>query len=119
MSHRIERDPIEPQPAMRPDFSDVLAATVTYDPGRTSISALRAAVEECGYHCAGQSVPDHLCVPMEEPKAGVAAHAGHGAEERAGLRERILDLLLVLPSHADQQLHLRGARGHNAVHARP
>jgi P-type Cu2+ transporter len=35
-------------------------ATVTFDPDRTSIAALRRWVEERGYHCAGQSVPGHV-----------------------------------------------------------
>jgi len=38
-------------------------ATVSYDPDRTSVAALRGWVRDCGYHCAGQSVPDHLCDP--------------------------------------------------------
>src|SRR6185503_17373051 len=42
-------------------------ATVTYDPARTSIAALTGWVRDCGYHCAGQSVPDHVCDPMTEP----------------------------------------------------
>src|SRR5215470_8309775 len=32
-------------------------ATVTFDTARTSVAELRRWVEECGYHCAGQSVP--------------------------------------------------------------
>ncbi|GAA1129762.1 heavy metal translocating P-type ATPase [Nocardioides aquiterrae] len=42
-------------------------ATVTYDPKRTSISELRDWVRECGFRCAGQSVPSHVCDPMLEP----------------------------------------------------
>src|SRR6476646_5634659 len=42
-------------------------ATVTYDPARTTIAALAGWVRECGYHCAGQCVPDHVCDPMAEP----------------------------------------------------
>jgi Cu2+-exporting ATPase len=42
-------------------------ARVTYDPGRTSLGDLRRVVEECGYHCAGQSVPSHICDPLAEP----------------------------------------------------
>jgi P-type Cu2+ transporter len=62
-------------------------ATVVFDPGRTSLAELRDWVIECGYHCAGQSVPAHLCDPMAEPDppgTGVverAGHAGHAAEE--------------------------------------
>ncbi|MFE2476095.1 heavy metal translocating P-type ATPase [Streptomyces sp. NPDC059389] len=65
------------------------SATVVFDPRRTSLAELRGWVTECGYHCAGQSVPSHICDPMEEPDPpGVAeaaeavplAHAGHGPE---------------------------------------
>ena len=47
-------------------------ATVRYDPERTSIAELRRWVEECGYHCAGKSVPDHICSPMEEAPSTAA-----------------------------------------------
>ncbi|EHR59188.1 LOW QUALITY PROTEIN: copper/silver-translocating P-type ATPase [Saccharomonospora cyanea NA-134] len=42
-------------------------ATVTYDPARTSVAELAEWVRECGYHCEGRSVPEHVCHPMEEP----------------------------------------------------
>jgi Cu2+-exporting ATPase len=42
-------------------------ATVRYDPRQTNVAALKKWVEECGYHCAGQSVPQHICDPMQEP----------------------------------------------------
>src|SRR5690349_6432194 len=51
-------------------------ATVTYDPARTSVADLTGWVRDCGYHCAGQSVPEHLCDPMAEP-AG-SAQPDHG-----------------------------------------
>jgi P-type Cu2+ transporter len=59
-------------------------ATVTYDPSQTSVADLQAWVEECGYHCAGQSVPGHVCDPMAEhgDAPGAMAH-DHGATERA------------------------------------
>ena len=60
-------------------------ARVAYDPERTSVAELRRWVEECGLHCAGQSVPSHVCDPMIEPggagpRAGsesTTAHAAH------------------------------------------
>ena len=74
-------------------------ATVTFDPAATSVAALTGWVEECGYHCAGQSVPEHVCDPMAEPgtphdhdhhtrvAAGTAAdhdaHAGHAPAARS------------------------------------
>jgi Cu2+-exporting ATPase len=68
-------------------------ATVTYDPAITSLAELRHWVEDCGYHCAGQSVPHHMCDPLVEPGPQVEhpaklatrspqetmGHGGHGA----------------------------------------
>jgi Cu2+-exporting ATPase len=51
-------------------------ATVTYDPARTNIAALAGWVRDCGYHCAGQSVPDHVCDPQAEPTG--QPHHDHG-----------------------------------------
>ncbi|MFL6056685.1 MAG: heavy metal translocating P-type ATPase [Actinoallomurus sp.] len=51
-------------------------ATVTFDPSRASVAALRQWVVDCGYHCAGQSVPHHICDPLAEP-----THAEHGPAE--------------------------------------
>src|SRR5260370_21166938 len=42
-------------------------ATVVFDPARISLAELRRRVTDCGYHCAGQSVPAHMCDPMAEP----------------------------------------------------
>ena len=42
-------------------------ATVTYDPEQTSVADLSKWVRDCGFHCAGRSVPDHVCDPMAEP----------------------------------------------------
>src|SRR5262245_37262371 len=52
-------------------------ATVTYETGRTSLAELRQWVQECGYHCAGQSVPTHVCDPMVEPKPSSPVHGTH------------------------------------------
>ena len=64
----------------RPGVIDVAAnpvpqtATVTYDPSRTSLAELAGWVRDCGYHCAGQSVPDHICDPLAEPAAAPDKH---------------------------------------------
>ncbi len=50
-------------------------ATVAYEPGVTSVAELRSAIEACGYHCDGQSVPRHICHPMAEPRPD-----GHAAQ---------------------------------------
>ncbi|MCG2621646.1 heavy metal translocating P-type ATPase [Arthrobacter sp. I2-34] len=61
-------------------------ANVTFDPDQTSVADLTRWVRECGYHCAGQSVPEHICDPMheagpahQEPTHGTRTHAGHEA----------------------------------------
>ncbi|PZQ91469.1 MAG: ATPase P [Leifsonia xyli] len=72
-------------------------ATVTYDPEATSVAHLQQWVIDCGYHCAGQSVPDHICDPAHDPHAhgvdgheahasydGHAAHEAHAAASHAG-----------------------------------
>ena len=66
-------------------------ATVTYDPAVTSPAELAAWVRDCGYHCAGQSVPRHMCDPAAEPHERVAPagghegdHAGAGGHEAMG-----------------------------------
>jgi P-type Cu2+ transporter len=58
-------------------------ATVTYDPRVTSLAELRRWVEECGCHCAGQSVPQHICDPLLEPDPPTEGHAGHATAAMA------------------------------------
>jgi P-type Cu2+ transporter len=84
MQYATEKAVVEKALGSRPGVVRVEAnpvaqtATVTYDPERTSVADLKRWVEECGYHCAGQSVPQHVCFPMEEPHAD-----GHAAHEMA------------------------------------
>lgn len=56
-------------------------ATVTYDPSLTTVADLTGWVRACGYHCAGQSVPDHVCDPMDEPAPLGPAPADHHQHE--------------------------------------
>ncbi|MGZ4436681.1 MAG: heavy metal translocating P-type ATPase [Nocardioidaceae bacterium] len=75
-------------------------ATVVYDPARTDLEHLAGWVRDCGFHCAGQSVPDHVCDPMLAPGApappAAAAepvsspheamgHGGHGSMPMASM----------------------------------
>lgn len=67
-------------------------ANVTYDPTVTSLAELRQWVIDCGYHCAGQSVPDHICdpaddalaIPVHPGRPDIAEHAGHDATTHTG-----------------------------------
>jgi Cu2+-exporting ATPase len=68
----------------RPGVLDVAAnpvaqtATVHYDPAATTLSELRDWVRDCGFHCAGQSVPAHVCDPMAAPPADAHVPPGQG-----------------------------------------
>ena len=55
-------------------------ATVTFDRARTSIAELRRRVEECGYHCAGESLPNHVCPAAIEPSPTHGHNAGHDGD---------------------------------------
>src|SRR5262249_26039477 len=68
-----EKSVVERVLAGRPGVRAVAAnpgaqgATVSFDSTGTSVAELGRWVEECGSHCAGQSVPAHVCDPMAEP----------------------------------------------------
>ena len=98
MLRASEKSVVEARLRRRPGVLEVEAnpvsqtASVTYDPSKTSLDELRGWLEDCGLHCAGQSVPAHICDPLEEPdppgadgagtaaaKPGALAHAGHTA----------------------------------------
>src|SRR5690349_1188763 len=88
-------------------------ATVTYDPNRTDLTELRGWVRDCDFHCAGQSVPHHVCDPMTDPAAtaptgttatGTAPAAttpaaptpheamGHGGDESMSMAAMVADM---------------------------
>jgi Cu2+-exporting ATPase len=87
LHYASEKAVVERVLAARPGVLDVEAnpvaqtATVEFDPATTTIDALRGWVEECGFHCAGQSVPGHVCDPMAHE--GHAVPVDHAATERA------------------------------------
>ncbi len=57
-------------------------ANVSYDPEVTSQAHLRQWIIDCGYHCAGQSVPHHICDPAHDPHAmSHATHEQHAAHD--------------------------------------
>ncbi len=74
-------------------------ATVTFDPATTSITDLRDWIRDCGYHCAGRSVPDHICDPLagagEEPPPGPAEDHDHGSMSMAGMARDMRNRFLV------------------------
>ncbi|HPE12806.1 MAG TPA: heavy-metal-associated domain-containing protein, partial [Actinomycetota bacterium] len=41
-----------------------LTASVTFDAAAVSLEDLQEWISDCGFHCAGYSVPGHICDPM-------------------------------------------------------
>jgi P-type Cu2+ transporter len=88
LHYASEKAVVERVLASRPGVAHVEAnpvaqtATVEYDPETTSVKALQQWVEECGYHCAGRSVPGHVCDPLAEEGRDAPVH-DHAAVERA------------------------------------
>ena len=90
-----QKNAVEAELGRRPGVLAVAAnpaaqtATVTYDPATTTVAELAGWIRNCGYHCRGESVPDHVCAP------GVAGgdsaptsmtspgHQGHGGHDMA------------------------------------
>jgi hypothetical protein len=93
------------------------STTVVYDPGRTSLSAIRAAIQDCGFHCSGEALPRHVCdghALPSEPRPGapigqvkpsraqvhvghagmasadaIADHKAHGGEKRDAMAQEM------------------------------
>jgi len=72
-------------------------ATVTYDPTQTTVEDLTGWIRNCGYHCRGESVPDHLCPSTVIPTASRPparstssehGHTGHTEHNRTAIRGR-------------------------------
>jgi Cu2+-exporting ATPase len=49
------------------------STTVMFDPGKTSLAAIQEAIEDCGFHCAGEAVPRHICEKPAKPNSGPKA----------------------------------------------
>jgi P-type Cu2+ transporter len=107
-------------------------ATISYDPSQTSVAELAGWVRDCGYHCAGQSVPDHICDPLAEPAThdDHQAHHDHGHEPSAPAVTGAHTLTEAHPEHgsaaaapaaADHAAHApltsQEAMGHGGHHA--
>ena len=57
------------------------SVTVEYDETVTSVAALKAKINECGFHCTGQIMPKHVCEPRLVDEHGM--HIGRTAHEPA------------------------------------
>jgi Cu2+-exporting ATPase len=61
-------------------------AAIEYDETVTTVDALRAKISQCGFHCRGEVLPQHIC---KKPPVTIqpAVHAEHGMDRagRAGM----------------------------------
>ena len=76
-------------------------ANVVYDSEQTTLADLSGWVRDCGYHCAGQSVPHHVCDPMAE---GTDAHPGSTHTDTTGSE-----------GHTNHTSHAPAASPHDAM----
>jgi Cu2+-exporting ATPase len=97
-----EKNSVEAVLRRRPGVNEVLAnpvaqtATVTFDPALTTVEELSVWIRDCGYHCRGESVPDHVCPPSKPTldvssspvnQPAVGAHQGHDMSTMGGARD--------------------------------
>ncbi|HYO04248.1 MAG TPA: heavy metal translocating P-type ATPase [Mycobacterium sp.] len=68
-------------------------ATVVYDPAQTSVAELSRWVRDCGFHCAGRSVPDHVCDPMAEPTGHDSPTPAEHSRPAAGVARSSQDMM--------------------------
>jgi len=57
------------------------SVSVEYDETVTGVAALKAKINECGFHCTGRIMPKHVCEPRPVDEHG--RHIGHTAHEPA------------------------------------
>jgi P-type Cu2+ transporter len=92
-------------------------ATVSYDPSRTSVAELAGWVRDCGYHCAGQSVPDHICDPLAEP-AVPADKPDHHEQSHHALRDHgSSHHQMITAAPAEEATETPAAHADHAAHA--
>ncbi len=64
------------------------SATVTYDEAAVDLKTIKARIHGCGYHCAGEQLPKHVCEPGDPPDdAAVTTMPGHAEHMRAAVTE--------------------------------
>ena len=75
------------------------STTVAYDPAETSVSAIQAAIDACGFHCAGEALPKHVCA---NPATMNDAHADE-ATSRAKPAQPIVEMDHAAMSDSDMK----------------
>jgi Cu2+-exporting ATPase len=81
-------------------------ATVEYDETMTSVQALKDKIDECGFHCAGQIMPKHVCQPHDTQTHGHGAVAAHSTPAKAAVSK-----VPAPAGHAAHGVHTHAAPG--------
>jgi Cu2+-exporting ATPase len=55
------------------------SVSITFDPEQTSVVLLQGVIDDCGFHCLGESAPKHLVA-----RVPTVAMADHGAHTKSG-----------------------------------
>ena len=96
--------------------------TVVYDSSKISSSAIKAAIKECGYHCTGEALPNHLCEDHSAAKKSELENSIEGkakpADAHAGMAmPTSSDVKAEHKSHAAGQTDAMAQEmGHGAGH---
>ena len=96
----IEKQLLRIKGVDRVSVNPVSASTsVTYDPAKTSLAKIKAAINECGFHCAGEALPKHVCeehpaahktdVPAAKPADAQAEHKAHGGQNNDAMAQEM------------------------------
>jgi Cu2+-exporting ATPase len=65
------------------------STTVVYDSEKTTLAAIRVAIKKCGYHCAREALPLHLCADDAVPSRSRAATRQTHARAAAGQARKV------------------------------
>ena len=88
-------------------------ATVDYDETVTNVTAIKDKITECGFHCTGQIMPNHICEPhTNHNHTGSSPTPGpqHGERKMPGVRSH---------AHHEHTGHGHAGREHQPEAAMP
>lgn len=86
------------------------SASITYDESAIDADALRKAIQDCGFHCRGEALPAHICVPAEPATHSHQEHATH--EHDAAVHALVPEPLQ--PRAEDHDMHVDMGHGAGA-----
>lgn len=89
-------------------------ASITYDADVTNVRELTDRIRDCGLHCTGRSVPDHVCDPLadDDPHANRTAPAQTQMPERHDAHHGVLFATLLTGGPGLDQTLIEGRGVH-------